>query len=66
MAAMAIPTATATKGWRRTWRKISQKPAHVKSPKAMHRTVNPRVLYVSHIRISVRYSWSVQAWVIAV
>ena len=28
----------------------------------MHRAVSPIVLYVSHIRISVRYSWSVQTW----
>src|SRR5205809_4003889 len=28
----------------------------------MQRAVNPSVLYVSHISISVRYSWSVQTW----
>ncbi len=61
MAAIVIPTPTKTNGCRRTCKKISQNPAQVINPKAMHSAVIPKVLYVSHIRTSVRYSWSVQA-----
>src|SRR5258706_7891203 len=51
-----------TNGWRRTCLYISQNPAQVTSPNAIASPTVPVAEYVSHIRISVRYSWSVQTW----